>query len=64
MLVTCSPPTPVSVFHYQVKVHFFCKDKLSFTEQPMKISLFGTHGEKEDIPFVLCVHPTTRTESA
>ncbi|XP_041861727.1 lipoprotein lipase [Melanotaenia boesemani] len=44
---------PYKVFHYQVKAHFFSKDKLSFTEQPMKISLYGTHGEKEDISFVL-----------
>ncbi|XP_062252415.1 lipoprotein lipase isoform X1 [Platichthys flesus] len=46
---------PYKVFHYQVKVHFFSKDSLSFTEQPLKISLFGTNGEKEDIPFVLPV---------
>lgn len=46
---------PYKVFHYQVKVHFFSKDELSFTEQPMKISLFGTHGEKEDIAFVMPV---------
>lgn len=44
---------PYKVFHYQVKVHFFSKDQLSFTEQPMKISLYGTLGEKEDISFVL-----------
>uniref|UniRef100_A0A1A7XJV8 Lipoprotein lipase n=1 Tax=Iconisemion striatum TaxID=60296 RepID=A0A1A7XJV8_9TELE len=44
---------PYKVFHYQVKAHFFSKDQLSFTEQPMKISLYGTHAEKEDIPFVL-----------
>lgn len=44
---------PYKVFHYQVKAHFFSKDPLSFSEQPMKISLLGTHGEKEDIPFVL-----------
>ncbi|XP_039984300.1 lipoprotein lipase isoform X2 [Xiphias gladius] len=46
---------PYKVFHYQVKVHFFSHDQLSFTEQPMKISLYGTHGEKEDISFVLPV---------
>uniref|UniRef100_A0A8C6Q5U1 Lipoprotein lipase n=1 Tax=Nothobranchius furzeri TaxID=105023 RepID=A0A8C6Q5U1_NOTFU len=44
---------PYKVFHYQVKAHFFSKDKMSFTEQPMKISLYGTHGEKENIAFVL-----------
>lgn len=54
-----------SVFHYQVKVHFFSETQQSFTEQPMKISLYGTHGEKEDIPFVLYVDsswmcPTSR----
>ncbi|KAJ3599127.1 hypothetical protein NHX12_033090 [Muraenolepis orangiensis] len=42
---------PYKVFHYQVKVHFFSEKKLSFTEQPLMISLFGTHGEKQDIPF-------------
>lgn len=51
--ISVSPPPPV--FHYQVKVHFFSKTKQSFTEQPMKISLYGSHGEKENIPFVLYV---------
>ncbi|XP_075944711.1 lipoprotein lipase [Anarhichas minor] len=46
---------PYKVFHYQVKVHLFSEDQQSFTEQPMKISLYGTHGEKEDISFVLPV---------
>ncbi|XP_070687772.1 lipoprotein lipase [Pempheris klunzingeri] len=46
---------PYKVFHYQVKVHFFSTDRLSFTEQPMKISLYGTLTEKEDISFVLPV---------
>lgn len=51
-----SPPTPPTpVFHYQVKVHFFSKTKQSFTEQPMKISLYGSRGEKENIAFVLYV---------
>lgn len=45
-----------TVFHYQVKVHFFSESAQSFTEQPMKISLYGTLGEKEDISFVLYVH--------
>ncbi|XP_020780438.1 lipoprotein lipase [Boleophthalmus pectinirostris] len=54
---------PYKVFHYQVKVHFFSKDKLSFTEQPLKISLYGTHGEKEDIPFVLPVLNENATQS-
>nr|XP_057929595.1 lipoprotein lipase-like [Doryrhamphus excisus] len=46
---------PYKVFHYQVKMHLFSKDSLSFTEQPIKVSLYGTHGEKEDIPRVLPV---------
>ncbi|KAG5276108.1 hypothetical protein AALO_G00127980 [Alosa alosa] len=44
---------PFKVFHYQLKVHFFSKDELSFTEQPIRVSLYGTHGEKEDITHVL-----------
>ncbi|KAG7230797.1 hypothetical protein INR49_019611 [Caranx melampygus] len=44
---------PYKVFHYQVKVHFFSEDRLSFTEQPLQVSLYGTHGEKEDISTVL-----------
>uniref|UniRef100_A0A667YG18 Lipoprotein lipase n=1 Tax=Myripristis murdjan TaxID=586833 RepID=A0A667YG18_9TELE len=44
---------PYKVFHYQVKVHFFSTEELNYKEQPLKISLYGTHGEKEDIPFVL-----------
>ncbi|XP_068599311.1 lipoprotein lipase [Brachionichthys hirsutus] len=54
---------PYKVFHYQVKVHFFSKDRLSFTEQPMKFSLYGNNGEKEDISFVLPVLKTNTTES-
>lgn len=54
---------PYKVFHYQVKVHFFSETKLSFTEQPMKISLYGTHGEKEDIAFVLPVLTANTTLS-
>ncbi len=42
-----------TVFHYQVKVHFFGKTKLSYTDQPMKISLYGIHGEKENIPYIM-----------
>ncbi|XP_053743049.1 lipoprotein lipase [Synchiropus splendidus] len=44
---------PYKVFHYQVKVHLFSSKPLTFTEQPMKISLYGTHSEKEDLAFVL-----------
>ncbi|KAK5907633.1 hypothetical protein CesoFtcFv8_005459 [Champsocephalus esox] len=55
--------SPYKVFHYQVKMHLFGKDIMSFNEQPMKISLFGTHGEKEDIPFVLPVLDSNTTLS-
>ncbi|KAL2089812.1 hypothetical protein ACEWY4_014500 [Coilia grayii] len=51
---------PYKVFHYQVKVHFFSKDALSLTEQPIRVSLYGTHGEKEDITHVL---PELKTNS-
>ena len=44
-----------TVFHYQVKVHFFSSEKLAYTEQPMKISLYGTHDEKIDIPYTMYV---------
>ncbi|TRY57483.1 hypothetical protein DNTS_035511 [Danionella cerebrum] len=44
---------PFKVFHYQVKVHFFSKAKLNYNDQPMKISLYGFHGEKENIPYVM-----------
>ncbi|XP_061739215.1 lipoprotein lipase [Nerophis ophidion] len=46
---------PYKVFHYQVKMHLFSDERLSFSEQPLKISLYGTHGEKEDIAHVLPV---------
>lgn len=54
--------SPLPVFHYQVKMHFFSAAQQSFTEQPMKISLYGTHGEKENIAFVLYVS-REKTES-
>lgn len=53
---TLSTPPPPVVFHYQVKMHLFSKTRQTFTEQPMKISLYGSHGEKENIPFVLYVY--------
>ncbi|KAL4000390.1 transmembrane protease serine 9 [Sarotherodon galilaeus] len=54
---------PFKVFHYQVKAHFFSQNQQSFTEQPMKISLYGTNGEKEDIPFVLPSLNSNTTQS-
>uniref|UniRef100_A0A671SV72 Lipoprotein lipase n=1 Tax=Sinocyclocheilus anshuiensis TaxID=1608454 RepID=A0A671SV72_9TELE len=54
---------PYKVFHYQVKVHFFGKTKLSYTDQPMKISLYGIHGEKENIPYIMPALNTNTTVS-
>ncbi|KAM9385119.1 lipoprotein lipase [Pholidichthys leucotaenia] len=54
---------PFKVFHYQVKGHFFSTRQLSYEEQPMKISLYGTQGEKEDISFVLPVLNSNSTLS-
>ncbi|XP_051977876.1 lipoprotein lipase-like [Xyrauchen texanus] len=54
---------PYKLFHYQVKVHFFSKTKLSYTDQPMKISLYGIHGEKENIPYVMSDLNTNSTLS-
>lgn len=54
---------PFKVFHYQVKAHFFSQNEQSFTEQPMKISLYGTNGEKENIPFVLPALNSNTTQS-
>ncbi|XP_063322699.1 lipoprotein lipase [Pelmatolapia mariae] len=54
---------PFKVFHYQVKAHFFSQNEESFTEQPMKISLYGTNGEKEDISFVLPALNSNTTQS-
>lgn len=54
---------PFKVFHYQVKAHFFSQNQQSLTEQPMKISLYGTNGEKEDIAFVLPSLNSNTTQS-
>ncbi|XP_028856054.1 lipoprotein lipase [Denticeps clupeoides] len=54
---------PFKVFHYQVKVHFFSKDLLNFTEQPIRVSLYGTHGEKEDLAYVMPVMNSNTTVS-
>ncbi|XP_076847785.1 lipoprotein lipase [Brachyhypopomus gauderio] len=54
---------PFKVFHYQVKVHFFGKSNISYTDQPMKISLYGFSGEKENIPYVMPSMNTNTTIS-
>merc|ERR1739838_1203036 len=35
--------TPFKVFHYQIKVHFFGQKPLSLLQQPILVSLYGTH---------------------
>ncbi|KAF4083145.1 hypothetical protein AMELA_G00136590 [Ameiurus melas] len=54
---------PYKVFHYQVKVHFFSNSKISYTDQPMKISLYGYSGEKENIPYIMPALETNTTIS-
>lgn len=54
---------PYKVYHYQVKVHFFSKTKISYSDQPMKISLYGLTGEKENIPYVIPALKTNTTIS-
>ncbi|XP_053369117.1 lipoprotein lipase-like [Clarias gariepinus] len=54
---------PYKVFHYQVKVHFFSKSEISYTDQPLKISLYGISGEKENIPFIMPALKTNTTVS-
>ncbi|KAG7327477.1 hypothetical protein KOW79_009083 [Hemibagrus wyckioides] len=54
---------PYKVFHYQVKVHFFSKSQISYTDQPMKISLYGYSGEKENIPYIMPALKTNTTIS-
>ncbi|TSP09076.1 Lipoprotein lipase [Bagarius yarrelli] len=54
---------PYKVFHYQIKAHLFSHNHLSLENQPVKISLYGTHGEKEDIPVVVPIMITNTTIS-
>ncbi|XP_051990215.1 lipoprotein lipase isoform X1 [Xyrauchen texanus] len=48
---------PFKVFHYQIKLHVFSDKNMTMLEQPMKVSLFGTTDEREDIsvtvPFMI-----------
>lgn len=41
------------VFHYQIKLHLFSQNHLALDNQPVKISLYGTHDEKDNIPIVV-----------
>ncbi|XP_060762303.1 lipoprotein lipase [Neoarius graeffei] len=44
---------PYKVFHYQIKAYLFSHKHLALDSQPVKISLYGTHDEKHNIPVVL-----------
>ncbi|MGH0183560.1 UNVERIFIED_CONTAM: hypothetical protein FKN15_012395 [Acipenser sinensis] len=44
---------PYKVFHFQIKVHFFNRINISFTDQPILLSLYGTHNEVQDIALSL-----------
>ncbi|XP_071376674.1 lipoprotein lipase [Centroberyx affinis] len=54
---------PFKVFHYQIKAHFFSQKTLILTHQPILVSLYGTHGEKEEIPLTLSDLNTNTTVS-
>ncbi|XP_010889273.1 lipoprotein lipase [Esox lucius] len=54
---------PYKVFHYQMKFHVFNQQNLTLNEQPIKVSLFGTHGEKEDVQLVLSSVSSNTTSS-
>uniref|UniRef100_A0A4W5QHJ8 Lipoprotein lipase n=1 Tax=Hucho hucho TaxID=62062 RepID=A0A4W5QHJ8_9TELE len=54
---------PFKVFHYQMKFHVFNQQNLSLSEQPVIVSLYGTHGEKEDIQVILSNVTTNTTVS-
>ncbi|XP_053559191.1 lipoprotein lipase [Bombina bombina] len=54
---------PFKVFHYQIKVHYFGKKNLTVTNQPFKVSLYGTRGENENIAITLPEISTNKTYS-
>ncbi|XP_041698409.2 lipoprotein lipase [Coregonus clupeaformis] len=54
---------PFKVFHYQMKFHIFNQQNLSLNEQPVIVSMYGTHGEKEDIQLILSNVTTNTTVS-
>ncbi|XP_014375053.1 lipoprotein lipase isoform X2 [Alligator sinensis] len=54
---------PYKVFHYQVKIHFFGKENVTKTSQPLLISLYGTTDERKNIAFILPEISTNKTYS-
>ncbi|KAK7163752.1 hypothetical protein R3I93_007728 [Phoxinus phoxinus] len=51
---------PYKVFHYQIKLHIFSDKNMTLLEQPLKVSLFGTTDERDDISVVV---PSLTTNS-
>ncbi|XP_073704231.1 lipoprotein lipase-like [Garra rufa] len=54
---------PFKVFHYQIKVHLFSDKNMTLLEQPMKVSLFGTTDERDDISVTVPSMSTNSTIS-
>ncbi|KAL6468025.1 hypothetical protein MHYP_G00237020 [Metynnis hypsauchen] len=44
---------PYKVFHFQIKLHLFSLKNMTLESQPVKISLFGTRDQRDDIPVVV-----------
>uniref|UniRef100_A0A671LPP4 Lipoprotein lipase n=1 Tax=Sinocyclocheilus anshuiensis TaxID=1608454 RepID=A0A671LPP4_9TELE len=54
---------PFKVFHYQIKLHLFSDKNMTLLEQPMKVSLFGTADERDDIAVTVPSMSTNSTIS-
>ncbi|KAI2667980.1 Lipoprotein lipase [Labeo rohita] len=54
---------PFKVFHYQIKLHLFSNKNMTLLEQPMKVSLFGTTDERDDISVTVPSMSTNSTIS-
>ncbi|XP_016090170.1 lipoprotein lipase-like isoform X3 [Sinocyclocheilus grahami] len=54
---------PFKVFHYQIKLHLFSDKNMTLLEQPMKVSLFGTADERDDIAVTVPSMSTNSTVS-
>nr|XP_033771618.1 lipoprotein lipase isoform X1 [Geotrypetes seraphini] len=54
---------PYKVFHYQVKVHLFDRQKWTMKNQPFLVSLYGTKDESENIAITLPEVSTNMTYS-
>ncbi|CAL8320670.1 unnamed protein product [Arctogadus glacialis] len=53
MYLKTTDRTPFKVFHYQIKVHLCSWKSLTFSQQPLLVSLHGTLGDKENIFVIL-----------